>query len=735
MQDLMKKASTEDSQDSSVTHTSKNVQVEVIEPENPSRRALLKAGLLGVGGLVLGFNLPSAQKAYAKTDASTSDSYPVKGWLQLDESGQLAMFIPVSEMGQGSQTAITMIFADELGADYQKVVVKSPINDSLYNNPIFGMQLTGGSTAVRAWWEPMRVIAATLREMLVESAAKQWQVSAKECDVKEGFILHKATQRKIAFQHVIDTAKWVQPPKSPTLKKASEYRYIGKPMHRVDTPSKVNGTAVFGIDVQLPDMLIATVAQSPVFGGQVDSYDEKAAKSVKGVKGIVKIPHGIAVVADSYWQAKKGLEKLKPTFKGGDTVGLNTDKIEKRLHDGLNKSGESVKSAQAVTDFEHKYEAVYSAPYLAHTTMEPMNATAHVTDSSCEVWAPTQNQAQSAKVAADVSLLEPDQVTIHTTYLGGGFGRRAFVDYVAQAVTLSMEMERPVKVIWSRPEDIQHDFYRPAAVCQFDVKTDAKGLPVEWQTKVVSDSTMAEFTNGSDTMIDNAMSEGLADQEYQLPNVSLSVVREDMKIPVGFWRSVGHSYSGFFLEGMLNDLAQKAGFDPFDYRRALLKPDSRTAGVLNQLEKLSGWKSKSADNIGKGMAVVESFGSFAGEVVEAHLENGKIKVDKVYCVIDCGMVVNPEIVKRQMSSGIIYGLTAALKGKIHFEQGRVQETNFDNYPALTMEESPEIIVEIVQSENGPGGYGEPGVPPVAPALAAAISQLTDKVYRELPLKV
>lgn len=735
MQDLMKKTSTHFSEDSSVAHTSQKVQVEVIEPENPSRRALLKAGLLGVGGLVLGFNLPSAQKAYAKTDASSSNSYPVKGWLQLDKSGQLAMFIPVSEMGQGSQTAITMIFADELGADYQKVVVKSPINDSLYNNPIFGMQLTGGSTAVRAWWEPMRVIAATLREMLVESAAKQWQVSAQECDVEEGFILHKATQRKIAFQHVIDTTKWIQPPKNPTLKKASEYRYIGQSVPRVDTPSKVNGTAVFGIDVQLPDMLIATVAQSPVFGGQVDSYDEKAAKSVNGVKGIVKIPHGIAVVADSYWQAKKGLEKLNPTFKGGETAGLNTESIEKRLKEGLNKSGESVKSAQTVNDFEHQYEAVYSAPYLAHTTMEPMNATAHVTDSSCEVWAPTQNQAQSAKVAADVSLLEPDQVTIHTTYLGGGFGRRAFVDYVAQAVALSMEMERPVKVIWSRPEDIQHDFYRPAAVCQFDVKTDTKGLPVEWQTKVVSDSTMAEFTNGSDTMIDNAMSEGLADQEYQLPNVSLSVVREDMKIPVGFWRSVGHSYSGFFLEGMLNDLAQKADYDPFDYRRALLKPDSRTAGVLNQLEKLSGWQSKPADNVGKGMAVVESFGSFAGEVVEARLENGKIKVDKVYCVIDCGMVVNPEIVKRQMSSGIIYGLTAALKGKIHFEQGRVKETNFDDYPALMMDETPEIIVEIVQSENGPGGYGEPGVPPLAPALAAAVSQLTDKIYRDLPLKV
>jgi len=563
MQDLMKTTLSK----ASASQVLKNVQVEVIGPDNPSRRALLKAGLLGMGGLVLGFSLPSAQKAYAKTDAaSTSDSYPVKGWLQLDKSGELAMFIPVSEMGQGSQTAITMIFADELGADYHKVVVKSPINDSLYNNPMFGMQITGGSTAVRAWWEPMRVIAATLRGMLLQAAAKQWQVAAKSCEINEGIVFHKASNRQVALQDLIDSAQSINPPKNPTLKPASEYRYIGKPMPRVDTPSKVNGSAVFGMDVQLPNMLIATVAQSPVFGGQVDSYDEQAAQSVKGVRAVVEIPHGIAVVADSYWQAKKGLDKLKPTFKGGDTVGLNTDTIEKRLQAGMEKPGEAVKSAQAVTDFEQKHEAVYTAPYLAHTTMEPMNATAHVTDSHCEVWAPTQNQAQSAQIAADVSLLQPDQVTVHTTYLGGGFGRRAFVDYVAQAVLLSLEMERPVKVIWSRPEDIQHDFYRPAAVCKFDVKTDAKGLPVEWQTKVVSDSTMAEFSNGSDTMIDNAMSEGLADQEYQLSNVSLSVVREDMKIPVGFWRSVGYSITTFTVETFIDELAYAAGKDPVAFR-------------------------------------------------------------------------------------------------------------------------------------------------------------------------
>lgn len=714
------------------TDSNASINVEIIQPENPSRRALLKAGLFGVSGLVLGFSLPSAQKAYAATAETSLKNYPVQGWLQLAENGELSLVIPVSEMGQGSQTAVAMIFADELGADYQKIVIKMPLNNSLYNNPMYGMQLTGGSSAVRAWWEPMRKIAATLREMLMQAAAQKWQVKANECSVREGQIIHESSNLTIAFQELIDDAQFIQPPKTPILKKADEYRYIGKPMPRVDTASKVDGSAVFGMDIQLPNMLIATVAQSPVFGGEVDRYDENAAKAVDGVKAVIKITNGIAVVADSYWQAKKGLEKLKPTFKGGDTTGLDTASIEKRLHDGLKKSGTVVKSAPAISQFSEKHQMTYSVPYLAHATMEPMNATAHVTDTKCEIWAPTQNQTMSAQIAADVSLMQPHQVTLHTTYLGGGFGRRAYVDFIAQAVTLSMATGHPVKVIWSRQEDMQHDFYRPGATCDFEVKTNAQGLPIEWKTKVVSDSTMARFTNGSADMIDNAMSEGLVDQEYQLPNVTLEVVREDMKIPVGFWRSVGHSYSGFFTEGMLNELAKKSAKDPFEYRRALLKPESRTAVVLAQLEKLSNWNQQQ-EGVGKGVAVVQSFGSFAGQVVEARLVNNQIKVDKVYCVIDCGLVINPEIVKRQMSSGIIFGLTAALQGKVHFENGQVIESNFDNYPIMALKDAPEIIVEIVASDNPPGGYGEPGVPPIAPALAAAITQLTGKVYRQLPI--
>ena len=738
MQDLMTANFVNDDIESA-TDNGHSVQVEIIAPENPSRRALLKAGLFGMGGLVLGFGLPNAQKAYAQAPQTNSEhnseSYPVNAWLQLSENGKVTLVIPVSEMGQGSQSALAMIFADELGADYHDIDVKTPINDSIYNNPAFNMQLTGGSTAVRAWWQPLSTVAATLRELLAQAAAQQWQIKSAECTVMGNRVIHANQTDSFAFQDLIASAKNLPVPKQPKLKSPSQYRYIGKPMPRLDTPAKTNGTAIFGMDVQLPGMLTATVAQSPVFGGEVDQYNEKAALSVAGVQAIVKIPNGIAVVADSYWQAKKGLDKLQPTFKGGETQGLNTQKIEQRLNDGLNKTGEVVKTAQPVTSFAKEVNATYAAPYLAHTTMEPMNATAHVTDSKCEVWAPTQNQAQAAQVAANISLLQPDQVTIHTTYLGGGFGRRAYLDYIAQAVTISTELQKPVKVIWSREEDIQHDFYRPAAMCQFKVKTDSNGLPLEWNTKVVSDSVMAEFTNGSNTMIDNAMSEGLADQEYRLNNLGLSVVREDLKVPIGFWRSVGHSYSGFFMEGMINELAFNAQLDPFDYRRKLLKSNARSLGVLNQLETLSNWNTQPKNGIGRGVAVVHSFGSYAGQVVEARIENNRIVVDKVYCVIDCGKVVNPETVKRQMSSAVAYGLSAALKGKIHFENGRVVEQNFDSYPMLSMREMPEVIVEILNSDQAPGGYGEPGVPPLAPALTAAITQLTGKIYRDLPIKL
>ena len=713
--------------------------IRVVEPENPSRRAFLKAGLFSAGGLVLAFNLPVISKARAaEPSAGSEKSSPpifVEGWIQLSTSGELVLIVPAAEMGQGSQTALAMIFADELGADLSKVSVKPPLNNPRYNNPIIGIQVTGGSTAVRGWWQPLSEVAATLREMMRLAAAEQWQIKPELCKVGLHQIEAPSLQKSVAFEALIPALQNIQPVANPTLKKASEYRYIGKPMPRTDTAAKVDGSAVFGMDVELPGMLVATLAQSPVFGGTVDSYDEKAAMAVKGVEAVVPLEHAVAVVANGYWAAKKGLEALSPKFTGGKTLGLDNAQIKKRLYEGLNKEAQSVKAGGQAKTFAHQHQVTFEAPYLAHTTMEPMNATAWVHDNLCEVWAPTQNQSAATQVAADASLLQPSQVVIHTTFLGGGFGRRANVDYVAQAVAIAVEVGAPVKLIWSREEDVQHDFYRPAAVAQFDVKTDAKGFPVEWKTKVVSDSVMASFSGGSATMIDNAMSEGLGDQPYKLLNLTLEVVRENFNIPLGFWRSVGHSYTGFFMEGMLNELASKAKQDPIEYRMAMLPKGSRAYNVLDRLKTFSNWTDALPKNHAKGMASVESFGSFVGQTVEAHLDGQRIVVDKVYCVVDCGKMVNPEIVKRQMHSAIIYGLTAALHGDIEIRNGQVKTSNFDNYPMITLAETPQIEVEMIASNEAPGGYGEPGLPPLAPALTAAISQLTGKAYYSLPIKV
>ncbi len=725
--------------------------VEIMAPENPERRAFIKAGLFSLGGLALAFNLPVVQKAHAAQQKAAKDKegnpIEVRAWLQLSDTGEVVLIVPAAEMGQGSQTALAMIFADELGADLNKVSVKYPLNNPKYNNPIIGIQVTGGSTAVRGWWQPLSQTAATLREMIRHAAAHKWGVAVNECEVGVHKVLLKDSSGKVSnelgFEELIPELQQVSSVNNVTLKKPSEYRYIGKPVQRVDTAAKVDGSAQFGMDINLPGMLVATIAQSPVFGGTLDAYDEAAALAVKGVKGVVPLEGAIAVVATGYWQAKKGLDALQPSFTGGKTTNLNSAKIKQQLEAGLQKAGESVKAAKvAMSEVSHatnSVEALYEVPYLAHTTMEPMNATAWIHDDVCEVWAPTQNQTLAASLAADASLMQPSQVRIHTTYLGGGFGRRANADYVAQAVAIALEMDAPVKLIWSREEDIQHDFYRPAALTQFNVKTDDKGWPLAWQCKVVSDSVMASFSGGSATMIDNAMSEGLADQDYQIKNLQLDVVRENFNIPLGFWRSVGHSYTGFFMEGFINELALKANIDPFEYRYGMLKPESRTHQVLQRLHSFSDWPAKAANGQAKGMAVVHSFGSYVGQVVEAHIEtsNGakRIMVDKVYCVVDCGKVVNPEIVKRQMQGSIVYGLTAALFGEIEFTEGKAMANNFDDYPMLTMAQTPEIEVDIVSSQADPGGYGEPGLPPLAPALAAALTQLTGKTYRSLPIKV
>ncbi|MCW8962467.1 MAG: molybdopterin-dependent oxidoreductase, partial [Gammaproteobacteria bacterium] len=541
--------------------------------ENLSRRTFMKGTMLAGGGLILGFSLPMVNKALARQGDTDKATYPVDAWIQVDTYGTLNFVIPVSEMGQGSQTALAMILADETGADYTTIKVLNPTNNKLFNNPMFGMQLTGGSTSVRAWWKPLRTVGATLRGMLIEAAAIQWAAPANVCNAQDSYVINTQTRKKLHFRDLVKQAALLGPPENPVLKDRKDYQYIGKPMQRVDTPPKVTGEAVFGIDVVLPGMLIATVKQSPVFGGEVDTYDKAAAMKTRGVKAVVPIDNGIAVVADSYWQAKKGLDALNVTFKGGLTEGFTTEILENAfddaLFDNLN-SRNAFSHGNPAAEMKNAHDVLamkYHAPHLAHSTMEPMNATAHVGDDFCEIWAPTQGQSMAVQTAMNITGLHADQVKLHTTYLGGGFGRRAEVDFIAQAVTLSEELEAPVKVIWSREEDIQHDFYRPAASSAFEIGVDEKGYPHAWKNRVTNTSIMRRYApDWLGEKPDASMTEGAAEMPYSIPHQTTDVVELETDIPVGFWRSVGNSLNCFFVESALDELAQHAKRDPYQYR-------------------------------------------------------------------------------------------------------------------------------------------------------------------------
>jgi len=707
--------------------------------ENLSRRDFLRTGLLTGGGLVLGFTLPLLNKAQAKQQGEAEATYPVAAWLQVDEAGVVKFVIPVSEMGQGSQAALAMILCDEAGADYTTLEVMNPPNNRVFNNPMFGMQATGGSTSVRAWWVPLRVVGATLREMLAAAAAKQWKVKATECTTRDNYAIHKPSGKKLHFSDLVNATLDMKPPVKPKLKDRSEYRFIGRPLTRIDTPAKVSGEAQFGMDVVLPGMLIASVKQSPTFGGEVAAYNEAAALKVPGVKAVVPIDNGIAVVATNYWQASKGLAALEVKFKGGVTRGRDTAAIEKQLDDGLadDKNARTVISRGDLSAgklAKNVYRMKYSAPYLAHATMEPMNATARVSDKLCELWLPTQSQSRAVQKAIELTNLQPDQVKLHTTYLGGGFGRRAEVDYVAQAVTVAEAVEAPVKLIWSREEDMQHDFYRPAAASDFNIAVDKDGYPLMWKNRVSTSSILQRYApQWLGDKPDASMTEGAAETPYHIPNQLTDVVQVDTGIPVGFWRSVGNSLNCFFVESALDELAHHAGKDPYHYRRHLLSDSPRALNVLDTVARAAHWDKPLAKNRGRGIALTHSFGSYVAEVAEVTATPDGFKVDRIVCAVDCGIYINPAIIRQQMQSGIIFGLTATLKGKIHFNDGAVVESNFHDYPALLMGEVPEIEVVIINNNENPGGYGEPGTPSVAPAVANAVFGATGKRYRSLPL--
>jgi isoquinoline 1-oxidoreductase beta subunit len=704
---------------------------------NLSRRNFLKSTAAVAGGFVIGFHLPQNSRFAQAAEIAKTTETSINAWLRIGTDDSVTVLIAHSEMGQGVYTSLPMLVAEELEADWNKIQIEnSPIGD-IYKNPAIGMQITGGSTSIRSRWETLRTAGAMAREMLIEAAAKQWQVKPEDCHADNGKVIHTASGKTLRYGQLAEAATKITPPDFPKLKSPSEFKLIGKPIKRLDTPEKVDGSATFGIDVKVPNMLIATLKQSPVFGGIVKAYDAKAAKAIQGVKAVVEIPNGVAVVADSYWQAKKGVEALNVSFAESEHDKVDTASIAKLFQQGLAEKGAVAQNKgdvpAAMKTAKTTLEAEYRVPFLAHTAMEPMNCTADVRKEGCDVWVGTQAQGLAQQTAAKITGLPPEKIAVHTTFLGGGFGRRVEVDFIAQAVLLSKAVGQPVKVIWSREEDTQHDVYRPAMLTKLTMGLDEKGMPIAINARIVGSSILQRFfPNMVKNGLDHAAVEGIADTNYDIPNQYVDYVMKNTHVPVGFWRSVGHSQNAFFMESFIDEVAHSSGKDPYQLRRSLLNKTPRFIKVLDTLAKAADWETPASKGHYRGMAIHKSFGSIVGEVAEISVnKEGDVTVHRVVCVVDCGIAVNPNIIAAQMESAIVYGLSA-LKEAITVKNGRVEQSNFHDFPALKMAEMPKIDVHIISNEEKLGGVGEPATPPIIPAVTNAIFAATGKRVRQLP---
>lgn len=721
---------------------------------NPSRRDFLKTGAIVGGGLVVAFVVPWAGRfASAQQAATTAAAAPFapNAFLRIGSDDSVTVLLAHSEMGQGIWTALPMLIAEELDADWSKIRVEHAPAGQAYAHAAFGMQMTGGSTSTWSEFDRYRQAGAAARAMLVQAAAARLNVPVSEIRTENGEAI--AGARRLRYGALADEAgKLAAPdPKSLTLKDPKAWKIIGKPTLRLDTPEKITGRAQFGMDVQFDGLLTAMVARSPVFGGKVRSFDASAAKAVPGVRDVVQVPSGVAVVADHYWAAKLGRDALKVDWDLGPNAALDTAALRREFAKLATTPGavaaQAGDAAAAMAKAVKTVEAEYAVPYLAHAPMEPLNCTVRIDADKCEIWTGTQFQTVDQQVASKITGLKPEQIFIHTTFLGGGFGRRAtpVSDFVSEAVEVAKAAKAPVKTVWSREDDVRGGYYRPAYVQRAKIGLGADGLPIAWQQVMVGQSITAGTPFESFTVkngIDATSVEGVADSPYVLgtPAHRVDLHSPRTGIPVLWWRSVGHSYNGFIMESLVDELAHAAGKDPLEYRRILLKDHPRHLAALNLAAEKFGWDKPAVQGRGRGIAVHESFGSFvaqAAEVSVGRMPDGSsaIKVHRVVCAIDCGPVVNPQTVAAQMESGIAFGLGAVLHSKLTFKDGRVQESNYHDYQVLRMSEMPAVEVFIVPSTEKMGGVGEPGTPPIAPAVANAVFALTGQRLRELPLQL
>jgi isoquinoline 1-oxidoreductase beta subunit len=706
---------------------------------NMSRRDFLKAGALMGGGLILGISLDETLSG-----ETNSTSFMPNAFIRIGTDDSVTIIVNKSEMGQGVYTSLPMLVAEELEVEWPKIRVEPAPVDPAYNHTQWGnMQGTGGSTSVRSEWDRLRKTGAAARMMLVKAAAEIWKVDPSTCRAEKGFVIDKANNRRVSYGKLAGKAAEMEPPRDVPLKQPKDFELIGKSVKRIDTPEKVKGTAIFGIDVRFPGMLNALIARSPVFGGKVKSFNAEKAKAVPGVRDVAQVDSGIAVIADDFWSAKVGRDALEIVWDEGLLSTLSTEGMRKQYAELAKTSGTVAKKAgdpeQAFKKASKQISAEYEVPYLAHAPMETLNCVVDLRADSCEIWTGTQFQTGDRNAAARIAGLKHEQVKLHTTYLGGGFGRRAnpHSDFVSEAVNVARAVKKPVKVLWTREDDIKGGYYRPMWLDRIMAGLDAEGDLVAWQHTIVGQSIirgtpferMLVMNNLDETSV-----EGAKDIPYEIPNILIDLHSPEIGVPVQWWRSVGHSHTAFVVESFIDEAAHAAGKNPYEFRLKLLSKHPRHKAVLELAAEKAGFGTNLPEGHARGIAVHESFGSFIAEVAEVSVNPaGEVRVHKVVCTIDCGRVVNPEIIKAQMESGIVFGLTAALYGAITFKDGRVEQSNFHDYPMLRMKDMPKVEVYIMPSQEALGGVGEPGVPPIAPAVANAVFAATGRRIRRLPI--
>ncbi|HEX9615689.1 MAG TPA: xanthine dehydrogenase family protein molybdopterin-binding subunit [Bacteroidota bacterium] len=681
---------------------------------NVTRRDFIKVSALTGGGFLLGFRLSSDSELIAGSE------FTPNVWLKIASDGAVTITVHRSEMGQGVWTSFPMIVAEELEADWSKV----SIEQADAHPTKYGSQSTGGSYSIRGNWQTLRNAGATAREMLITAAANQWKVGRSECRAESGHVVH-SSGKKLSYGELAAAAATLPVPDSVKFKDNKDFRIIGTRIKKLDTPAKVYGNAVFGLDVRVPGMLFASIEQCRVFGGKVVSFDASKAKAVPGVQNVVQVESGVAVIATNTWAAFRGREELSVTWDEGKWAGQSSASIRKMFQEALASKGNIENYAgdaeSALTGAATKLEAVYEAPFVAHQTMETMNCTADVRADRCEIWAPTQSPQGIQRDAARVLGLDLDKVTVHVTLMGGGFGRRLFSDFAIDAVHVSRAAGKPVQVVWTREDDTQHDFYRPMTYNILKAGLNKDGMPAAWIHRIAGPSARGTVVGGSTP-------------PYTLPNFRVEAHILETGIPIGPWRSVGPSQNGWIIESFIDELAHAAKKDPFEYRRSLLAKSPRLKRTLEFVAEKAGWNKPLPKEQARGIACVESFGSACAMVAEVSVENGEPKVHRIVAAVDCGPVVNPDTVEAQMEGAIVYGLSSALRDEITIEKGRVQQESYDDYRMLQFDEMPKMEIYTVPSTEPVGGIGEPGLPPAIPSVCNAIFAATGIRIRKLPIR-